>query len=323
MNELLEPFDRMLEALVTPAAVRAVEGGASAVAMWRELAASGFLDALVDEQHGGAGLSLADVQPLIAAVGARAVPLPVGETMVARALLARAGVPIPQGPIVLATSAVSGQIVPCAQVAEHVLVDTGSGLVLTGIGDLSPVATGVYHALAARLVWTGPIVGLALPRPAKGLRPIAAVLRAALISGAAARLTDMAARYANERVQFGKPIGRQQALQQSLAVMAEDMIAVRIASQLGCAGGLDVGATVAAVAKSTASAIAARVANTAHAVHGAIGISEEYDLQLLTRRMHEWRAADGSEGYWNTVLGGARLADAAGTVDWVRAQVPV
>lgn len=36
---------------------------------------------------------------------------------------------------------------------------------------------------------------------------------------------------------------------------------------------------------------------------GAIGISEEYDLQLLTRRLHEWRLADGSEGYWEDLLG--------------------
>ena len=53
----------------------------------------------------------------------------------------------------------------------------------------------------------------------------------------------------------------------------------------------------------------------------AIGISEEYDLQLFTRRLYEWRLADGSESYWNRLLGQARLADAVGSVDWVRAQV--
>ena len=44
----------------------------------------------------------------------------------------------------------------------------------------------------------------------------------------------MTAAYANERIQFGKPIGKQQALQQQMAVMAEDMVACRIAAQLGC-----------------------------------------------------------------------------------------
>ena len=78
---------------------------------------------------------------------------------------------------------------------------------------------------------------------------------------------------------------------------------------------------VAATAKATTSAAAPRIAATAHAVHGAIGISEEYDLQLLTRRLHEWRLADGSEGYWAQALGTARLSSDQGTVDWVRKEV--
>ncbi|KAJ8138688.1 hypothetical protein OY671_008100 [Metschnikowia pulcherrima] len=77
----------------------------------------------------------------------------------------------------------------------------------------------------------------------------------------------------------------------------------------------------AAVAKSTASSVAARLAGTAHAVHGAIGISEEFDLQVSTRRLHDWRSADGPDGYWNGVSGAARLADPAGSVDWIRAEV--
>lgn len=316
-NALLEPFVRMLENVVTSAAVRAVEKGGSADAMWADIAASGFLDALVGEQHGGAGLSLGDVEPLIEALGAHAVPLPVAETMVARVLLAEAGIAAPEGPIALASSL--AQPVPCGMIATHVLIDTGEALILATISDCSPEPTGVEHALSARL--SLPQTAQTLPRPANGLRPIAAVLRAALIAGAAARLTDMASAYANERVQFGKPIGRQQALQQMLAVMAEDMIACRIAAQLGLSQGLAVSAAVAAMAKVTTSAAAPRIANSAHAVHGAIGISEEYDLQLLTRRLHEWRLTDGSEGYWSAQLGQARLASAETSVDWLRAEV--
>jgi acyl-CoA dehydrogenase len=320
-NELLIPFDKMLETVATPAAVRAVESGGATAAMWNALAESGFLDALVREEDGGAGLSLGDLEPLIEAVGARAVPLPVAETIAARALLARARIAAPQGPIALATSTAPGQIVSCGMVAKHVLIDTGAALILADIADLVVEPTGVHQALAARLTWGGIPKGQSFARPVHGLRPLAAVLRSALIAGAAGRLTVMTAAYANERVQFGKPIGRQQALQQNLAVMAEDMIAARIAAQLGCAHGIDVPLAAAATAKATTSAVAARIAATAHAVHGAIGISEEYDLQLLTRRLHEWRLADGSESYWHAVLGTARLADPATSVDWVQAAV--
>lgn len=317
MNELLEPFVRMLGEIATPAAIRALESGGSADAIWAELAASGFLDALVGEAHGGAGLSLADIESLVEAIGAHALPLPVAETMVARALLAEAGVAAPDGPIALATSV--AMPVPGALLASHVLVDTGEALVLAPASVLGLEPTGVHGALGARL--TLPAQGPSLPRPAAGLRPVAAVLRAALIAGAAARVGELATTHAAERVQFGKPIGRQQALQQMLSVVAEDLIACRLAAQLGCAGGMDVGLEAAATAKITTSTAAARIAASVHAVHGAIGIAEEYDLQLLTRRLHEWRLADGSEGYWSKVLGEARLASAASTVDWVRAEV--
>lgn len=317
INELLEPFVRMLDAAATPAAVRAIEHGGSAAALWDEIAQSGFLDALVAEGHGGAGLSLGDIEPLIEALGARAVPLPVAETMVARSLLAQAGVAAPDGPIALVTAL--AQPVPCGLVAQAALVDCGDRLVLCDMAQLSPAPTGVTNALAARI--SGRPDGQSLMRPAAGLRPVAAVLRAALIAGAAARLCDVTTAYASERVQFGKPIGRQQSLQQMLALMAEDMIACRIAAQLGASHGIDVPLAAAATAKITTSSAAPRIAASAHAVHGAIGISEEYDLQLLTRRLHEWRMADGSEGYWSQVLGEPRLAADTTSVDWIRQAV--
>ena len=313
MNEFLEPFERMLETLSTPAAVRAAEAGESVDALWRGLAESGFLDALVTEERGGAGLALADVGPLWLALGRHAVPMPVGETMIARALLPDA----PEGPIALAVARPGVEIVvPCGRTATHVLLEMDGVLHLV---EAAGEPTGLFGSLAARMRWdAAPGRGLNVAPPAGGLRVLGAILRAALIAGAADRLTAMTAAYAGERVQFGKPIGRQQALQQQMAVMAEDMVACRIAAQLGCAEGLPPSLVAAATAKSVASAAAGRIAATAHAVHGAIGISEEYDLQLYTRRLHEWRLADGGESYWNRLLGAARLRDPQGSVDYVR-----
>ena len=43
-----------------------------------------------------------------------------------------------------------------------------------------------------------------------------------------------------------------------------------------------------------------------------MGITEEGDLQLYTRRLHEWRIADGAERHWNQVIGEALLAERGG-----------
>jgi acyl-CoA dehydrogenase len=214
--------------------------------------------------------------------------------MVARALLARAGIAAPEGPIALATGAGS---VPFARVAAHILSGSAEAPVLNAA---SAESTGVFHDLD----------GFVTVRDGAALRPLAAVLRALQLSGAAGRVLEMTVAYANERTQFGKPIGKQQAVQQQLAVLAEQTVAARIAAAIGARRGLAPALADAAVAKHGASLAAAEIAGIAHAVHGAIGISEEYDLQLLTRRMHAWRLADGSESYWAGVLGKLRLARA-------------
>src|SRR6185295_9784656 len=101
-DELAAAFDSWLAAVCPPAVVRAIDVGGSAAALWREIETSGYLDALVPEAHGGAGLTLAAVRPLVQACGAHAVPVPFAETMVARAELARAGRAPADGPLALA-----------------------------------------------------------------------------------------------------------------------------------------------------------------------------------------------------------------------------
>ena len=127
----------------------------------------------------------------------------------------------------------------------------------------------------------------------------------------------MAVAHANERVQFGKPVGRQQAVQQQLAVMAEETVAVRLAVELAAnAGWPDMQRT--ALAKTVASDAAPRISAVAHAVHGAIGIGAEHDLQLYTRRLHAWRIAEGSENLWARRLGADLIASGERPVDYLR-----
>ena len=321
MDELLQPFVRMLNEIAAPSVLRGMETGDATDGFWGAIQESGVLDLLVPEDKGGLGLSLADAAPFISALGARGLQLPVAETIIARGLIAASRDELPEGPIALASSLGANQICPGALAAEWILADAGNALALFRSKTLSLEPTGVAGALAARVSMNGADAAMTLSRPKDGLRPIAALTRALQIAGAADRLLEMSAAYVNERVQFGKPIGRQQALQQNLAIMAEDAVAARIAAQLGAASGMPPNLAAAAVAKATASSVAPRIAATAHAVHGAIGISAEFDLQLLTRRLHEWRLADGAETYWANLLGGARMESASGSVDFIRTGV--
>ena len=96
-----------------------------------------------------------------------------------------------------------------------------------------------------------------------------------------------------------------------------------MAAQLGCSGaGLAADRLPdrlrVATAKARCSEAALVVSELAHAIHGAIGFTAEYDLQLYTRRLHAWRQAAGSESYWHDVAGSALLEHQGLTLDMVR-----
>jgi acyl-CoA dehydrogenase len=164
----------------------------------------------------------------------------------------------------------------------------------------------VAEAMAARAV-------------AEPSRALLAVLAAAEMAGAGERLLEMSIAHANDRQQFGKPIGKFQAIQQQLAVLAEQVVLVRIAAQAACAHGLEPPLAAAATAKSVASTAAPSIAGIAHAVHGAIGITAEFPLHRLTARLHALRMTYGAESYWNARLGEERLeAEAFNSLHFIR-----
>jgi acyl-CoA dehydrogenase len=131
-----------------------------------------------------------------------------------------------------------------------------------------------------------------------------ATLRAAQLAGGIGRVLDLAVQYAGERKQFGKAIGKFQAIQQQLAVLGELAVAGAMAAELACdTAGPVLDPMRVACAKARTSEAAVAAAAIAHAVHGAIGVTEEHDLQLYTRRLWAWRLDFGSETYWSGVVG--------------------
>lgn len=311
-DSLLDPFKRLLAQICTSSVIRDEESRSGLAEFWVELDQSGFVDALLAESRGGAGLSLSAVFPLVVACGEAALPAPFAETMVARALLDKCGAQFPTGAaIVLAPPS---PVVPLAAKASHALVAADGRLALIALkaGTSDPFRAGGY---------TGQLNGEKLLEVAADgidLQAWAAALAAAQMSGMMMRILDMSLRYANERQQFGRPLSKFQAIQHQLAVAAECAVSAHTAAGIAMSGE-HFDPLRAAAAKVCAGEAASKLCAIAHAVHGAIGVTEEYDLQIYTRRLKQWALAFGSERYWAAVLGTARLAAGCGTsADFVR-----
>jgi alkylation response protein AidB-like acyl-CoA dehydrogenase len=211
--------------------------------------------------------------------------------------------------------------------------DDGAGLDLTGLFPLvielgrQTAAPAIAQTIIARLVSPDAID---CPDPERALiaaniepataRAVAATVTAGLMAGAMERLVEMTVDYALTRRQFGREIGKFQALQQQIALMAEESVAARMAAAAAFVGApLDIPVLRAAVAKMRCGTAMQVVCSVAHAVHGAIGISHEYSLHRLTGRLHSWRMAHGAESYWARRIGVAAITSDLPIIDLLRA----
>lgn len=309
---LADAFRRHIADICTPAAIRALEKTGVTEPIWASLSASGFLDAAVPEEAGGAGLSLAELYGIIVVLGEHAAPLPFGETMVARGLVSAAGGGVPEGAIV--ALAAQSALFPGGAYATHALSERDGGLALSVSapdgGDVFG-AGGSLRLSMGDTLWSGPGEG-------QELMLAAAAVTSAQMAGAMARILDMTLRYVADRQQFGRALSKFQAIQQQIAVLAEQVISSQVAARTAFVGRRFDLARVAA-AKCRANEAAHAVCAISHAVHGAIGVTEEFDLQLYTRRLKQWQLAYGSESYWGARLARERLTTSGGsTADFLR-----
>lgn len=325
MNDsLADGLRRALADHCTADEVRKLEAGGPA-ALWQVLEPLGYADAFVPEEHGGIGLPLDEAFELGFALGRGAFPLPLLETAVARSLLGAAGVQPPEGIIVLcdAQPAGPGRVglpqTPALRHAGHVLARHEASwhllpLVPEGVrpGEYRPAISGAVDALSLR----GALARVAAPHAAALLT---APLHAAEMAGSLTAVLDLTLAYAADRKQFGRPIGQFQGLQMEISLLAELVAFATMAARMGCTG------TVAAPdelrafnAKLACCDAAERAVSIAHAVHGAIGITEEYPLGIHARRLHEWRSTGAVAGAAARSIGSALLHASGDTLQFVR-----
>jgi acyl-CoA dehydrogenase len=128
----------------------------------------------------------------------------------------------------------------------------------------------------------------------------AALLRAGQILGAIEWTFRRTVEFAMERKQFGREIGKFQAIQQMLAELADHALASAAITEAAAAEGSKVLIAAARSRLGDAADVAIRIG---HQVHGAIGFSREYALNFRTRRLMAWRDDYGSIAYWTERVG--------------------
>jgi acyl-CoA dehydrogenase len=338
MNELermlAESAERLFANEVTPTRIDALENGMWPAQLWDHVEESGLTRVFAAEADDGAQATWQEALPVLLAA-ARA-PIPFIDTTVAGWLLSRLGLPLPAGPVAIAdlstphAARLRGEAwrlaepveVPWGRYAAHVLVravDTdhaqGGGAAGAAVWLLAPVDACTVRTNANlaneprdRLTLGAIPSAVAVRGDPDGLpdtpAALGALMRAIAIAGVLQHVLNQTVQYANERTQFGRPIGKFQAIQQQLAVLANEAVASRMAVATACASaGQADWAWRAMVAKVICGQAAGRAAAIAHQVHGAIGFTHEHSLHQSTRRLWAWRAEYGSEAYWAGEIG--------------------
>ena len=334
-----QSVQRLFAEQVDKASRERVEEGAFDDRLWQLAVDNGFTLALASEESGGVGETWSGAAPILHAIGFHQVPLPLAETLLGAQLLSLSGIELPEGPIALveqgcgntlrssgkgAAVRIAGTVhhVAWARHAPHALVSLNDRrLALVSLRQSAvrcdprldparlPSDTVVFDNAPCVALAASP---LALPQP---VWTLGALARSLMIVGALESALAQSVRYATERVQFGKPIGKNQAIQQQLALMAGDAAAARMAALAAAAdapSAMDPTAASAAfsvaVAKVRAGEAATRAAGIAHQVHGAIGFTREHSLHFATRRLWAWREQFGSDSWWAERLGRAAIA---------------
>jgi acyl-CoA dehydrogenase len=319
--------------------------------LWATLTEAGLPLVGIPEARGGAGGGWPEIAAVLRAAGRYGAPVPLAESCaLAGWLLSEAGLSIPAGPLTVAPTRADDHLA---------LARDDDGWLLHGVASRVPWASQAAAIVVLASTAGGPAVAIVPPSACQiepgvnlageprdrvtfdGVRldatSVAAVrvtpgdlqVRGALVRsiqmvGALDRLLELTVQYAQARTQFGRPIGRFQAVQQDLARLAGECVASAAAVE-GAVTAAQHGVCLAEVAAARVRTAEAASAGTriAHQIHGAIGFTQEHQLHRYTTRLWSWRDEFGGERDWAIRLG--RLAAAGGSGgywEWLTGAAP-
>jgi 3-oxochol-4-en-24-oyl-CoA dehydrogenase len=278
-------------------------------AWWGEVAELGWLGLHLPEEHGGSGYTLEELVVVVEQFGRVVAPGPFVPTVLTSAVLAAVGGDVAAEQLpgladgsVLGAVALGGEVT----VADGTASGDAGNVLGGGFAQLLLVATGEDVAVVqvgngvsvevpanmdptrrtARVTLDG-AAAVVLPGARRQLVDLARVILSAEAAGMARACTEMAAEYAKERIQFGRPIAMFQAVKHHCANMA---VATELATSAvwdaarAAATGGDQLSFAAAVAATLSVPAADLCANLNTQVHGGIAITWEHDAHLYMRR---------------------------------------
>lgn len=320
---------RLFEQHCTHTAIQQAEADGAAPGIWAAFADTGFPWISLPEEAGGSGGTLLDALEVLRLVGYHAAPIPAAETgMLGGWLLASAGLELPEGIVTVAPRAdslvldddgsVSGtaHMVPWGRAAERLAVIIDGRVASIPLADAT-ISAGTSLAGEPRdsITLDGLRADVA-PAPdgvdAEALRFRGALSRVALMAGAIEKMSRLTVSYTNEREQFGQPVARFQAVQQHLVWASQDAALTRMAAEsAGRQAARGDARFEIAAAKLVANQAATRATKACHQAHGAMGMTQEYELHHSSRRLWSWRAEYGGVREWSAWVGTAAAAAGA------------
>jgi alkylation response protein AidB-like acyl-CoA dehydrogenase len=279
------------------------ENAGWSAAAWQTAADAGLPWLSLPESAGGPGGTLADALEVLYVAGRCSAPLPLAETgLLGGWLLSLVGHPLPAGPLTVAESTGltlrggrltgSADHVAWARCADAIVAllpdERGRLSVAIAPRDAAHISPGTNLAGEPRdrVEFSDAAVTYAsVDVDADELNRRTKLTRITLIAGALSAASELTQRYTAQRVQFGRPLDRFQAVQHHLVALAQQAALARMAMDVAASqreADVHAGAVIAAAA-------AAEGARAAHQAHGAMGMTREYPLQRLTRRLWSWR----------------------------------
>lgn len=305
--------------------------------LWGTLTESGLTLLTAPVCAGGSGAGIAEAAVVVSAAAEYAAPVPIAENdLLAAWLLEVAQLDLPTGPLSSGTCevsvspgdngavAVTGTVdrVPWARNCEAVVVlgssEDGDVVFLVPL-DRCSVTEGQNLANEPR-----DHIRFDLELPRELVVPVrlglarewllrGALARTAQTCGAMESALALTIDHASERIQFGRPLGRFQAVQHLIADAAGEVSTARAACEVAVRTAVQDGINspaaelAVAIAKSQAARASGVVSRNAHQVHGAIGFTLDHKLRHFTLRMLAWRGEFGDSRYWEHRIGDIAL----------------